>query len=40
MSSPPAFARRVAALVPDDLYIRGCPPTPISLLEGLIAPIS
>jgi Ni,Fe-hydrogenase III small subunit len=32
-----ACAGGVAALVPVDLYIPGCPPTPIALLKGLIA---
>ena len=27
----------VAAVVPVDLHIRGCPPTPTELLKGLIA---
>jgi len=27
----------VAAVVPVDLHIRGCPPTPFQLLEGLLA---
>jgi Ni,Fe-hydrogenase III small subunit len=27
----------VAAVVPVDLYIRGCPPTPLQLLQGLLA---
>src|SRR5205823_9357875 len=27
----------VAAVVPVDLHIRGCPPTPTALLEGLLA---
>jgi NADH:ubiquinone oxidoreductase subunit B-like Fe-S oxidoreductase len=32
-----ACAGGVAALLPVDLYIPGCPPTPIALLKGLIA---
>ncbi len=27
----------VAPVVPVDLYIRGCPPTPLQLLQGLLA---
>jgi Ni,Fe-hydrogenase III small subunit len=27
----------VAAVVPVDLYIRGCPPTPLQLLQGLLS---
>ncbi len=27
----------VSAVVPVDLHIRGCPPTPVQLLEGLLA---
>src|SRR5260221_14646707 len=27
----------VSAVVPVDLHIRGCPPSPIQLLQGLIA---
>jgi Ni,Fe-hydrogenase III small subunit len=27
----------VSAVVPVDLHIRGCPPTPVALLQGLIA---
>jgi NADH:ubiquinone oxidoreductase subunit B-like Fe-S oxidoreductase len=27
----------VSAVVPVDLHIRGCPPTPNALLKGLIA---
>ncbi len=30
----------VAAVIPVDLYIAGCPPTPASLLKGLIALLS
>ena len=26
----------VSAVVPVDLHIRGCPPTPLQLLEGLL----
>jgi Ni,Fe-hydrogenase III small subunit len=32
-----AVAGGVSAVVPVDLHIRGCPPTPLQLLEGLIA---
>ena len=32
-----AVAGGVAAVVPVDLYIRGCPPTPVDLLRGLLA---
>ncbi len=31
-----AVGRGVAAVVPVDLYIEGCPPTPVSLLKGLL----
>jgi Ni,Fe-hydrogenase III small subunit len=27
----------VADIIPVDLHIRGCPPTPLQLLEGLLA---
>lgn len=30
----------VAAAVPVDLHIRGCPPTPVQLLQGLLALLS
>ena len=33
----PACAGGVAAVVPVDLHIPGCPPTPLELLKGLIA---
>ena len=32
-----AVAGGVSAVVPVDLHIRGCPPTPTALLEGLLA---
>ena len=32
-----AVIGRVSAVVPVDLHIRGCPPTPTQLLEGLLA---
>jgi Ni,Fe-hydrogenase III small subunit len=32
-----AVAGGVAAVVPVDLYIRGCPPSPTDLLKGLLA---
>jgi Ni,Fe-hydrogenase III small subunit len=32
-----AVAGGVNAVVPVDLHIRGCPPTPLQLLEGLLA---
>src|SRR5579864_7474632 len=32
-----AVAGGVGAVVPVDLHIRGCPPTPLRLLEGLLA---
>jgi Ni,Fe-hydrogenase III small subunit len=32
-----AVAGGVAEVVPVDLHIRGCPPTPMQLLEGLLA---
>jgi Ni,Fe-hydrogenase III small subunit len=32
-----AVAGGVANVVPVDLHIRGCPPTPLQLLEGLLA---
>ena len=32
-----AVAGGVSAVVPVDLHIRGCPPTPAALLEGLLA---
>jgi Ni,Fe-hydrogenase III small subunit len=32
-----ACAGAVADIVPVDLHIRGCPPTPVQLLEGLLA---
>ena len=32
-----AVSGGVSATVPVDLYIRGCPPSPVQLLEGLLA---
>jgi Ni,Fe-hydrogenase III small subunit len=32
-----AFAGGVGAVVPVDLHLRGCPPTPLQLLQGLLA---
>jgi Ni,Fe-hydrogenase III small subunit len=32
-----ACAGGVAAVLPVDLHIRGCPPSPIALLKGLLA---
>src|SRR6187399_3044619 len=32
-----AVAGGVSAVVPVDLHIRGCPPTPLQLLQGLLA---
>ena len=32
-----AVAGGVAAVVPVDLHIRGCPPSPLQLLQGLLA---
>jgi Ni,Fe-hydrogenase III small subunit len=32
-----AVAGGVASVVPVDLHIRGCPPSPVKLLEGLLA---
>jgi NADH:ubiquinone oxidoreductase subunit B-like Fe-S oxidoreductase len=32
-----AVAGGVDAIVPVDLHIRGCPPTPLQLLQGLLA---
>jgi Ni,Fe-hydrogenase III small subunit len=32
-----ACAGGVAAVLPVDLHIRGCPPSPVALLEGLLA---
>src|SRR5215813_12400681 len=32
-----ACAGAVADIIPVDLHIRGCPPTPVQLLEGLLA---
>jgi Ni,Fe-hydrogenase III small subunit len=36
-SSSYAVVGGVAAVVPVDLHIRGCPPTPVQLLKGLLA---
>src|SRR6202142_3616699 len=33
----PACVGSVAAVVPVDVIIRGCPPTPVQLLQGLLA---
>src|SRR4249919_3537868 len=35
-----AVAGGVSAVVPVDLHIRGCPPTPLHFLEGLLALLS
>jgi NADH:ubiquinone oxidoreductase subunit B-like Fe-S oxidoreductase len=32
-----AVAGGVNAVVPVDLHIRGCPPTPLQLLQGILA---
>jgi Ni,Fe-hydrogenase III small subunit len=32
-----ACAGAVADIIPVDVHIRGCPPTPVQLLEGLLA---
>jgi len=32
-----AVSGGVSAIVPVDLHIRGCPPSPVQLLEGLLA---
>jgi Ni,Fe-hydrogenase III small subunit len=32
-----AVAGGVGAVVPVDLHVRGCPPTPVQLLQGLLA---
>jgi Ni,Fe-hydrogenase III small subunit len=32
-----ACERGVSSVIPVDLHIRGCPPTPLQLLEGLLA---
>lgn len=32
-----ALAGKVADIVPVDLHIRGCPPTPVAILKGLLA---
>jgi Ni,Fe-hydrogenase III small subunit len=39
-ASSPACIGAVAAVVPVDLVIRGCPPTPTQLLQGLLALLS
>jgi Ni,Fe-hydrogenase III small subunit len=36
-SSSYAVAGGVSGVVPVDLHIRGCPPTPTEILQGLIA---
>jgi Ni,Fe-hydrogenase III small subunit len=36
----PACVGAVSAVVPVDLVIRGCPPTPVQLLQGLLALLS
>jgi NADH:ubiquinone oxidoreductase subunit B-like Fe-S oxidoreductase len=33
----PACVGGAASVVPVDLHIAGCPPTPLALLEGLLA---
>jgi Ni,Fe-hydrogenase III small subunit len=33
----PACAGGVAAVLPVDLVIKGCPPTPVEILKGLLA---
>jgi len=33
----PACLGSVAAVIPVDIHIRGCPPTPVRLLQGLLA---
>ena len=35
-----AVAGGVSAVIPVDLHIPGCPPTPTALLEGLLALIA
>ncbi len=35
-----AVAGGVSAVIPVDLHIPGCPPTPTALLEGLLALIT
>ena len=39
-AASPACIGEVAKVVPVDLVIRGCPPTPTQLLEGLLALLS
>ena len=34
---PPACAGGISDVIPVDLHIPGCPPTPISLIKGLLA---
>jgi Ni,Fe-hydrogenase III small subunit len=36
-AASPACAGSVAAVLPVDIQIRGCPPTPVQLLQGLLA---
>src|SRR5438270_1034148 len=36
-AASPACVGGVSAVVPVDLYIAGCPPTPLALLQGLLA---
>ncbi len=36
----PACVGSVAAVIPVDLQIKGCPPTPVQLLQGLLALLS
>jgi Ni,Fe-hydrogenase III small subunit len=36
-ANSPACVGSVAAVVPVDIHIKGCPPTPVQLLQGLLA---